>query len=143
VIQRRTTRAPLAMGSFAPILGTGYAAPGQRWCPRCGARLSRYALQSEVYCAPCAAVLHPWTPRPAYEAPESRRAAYWHANKNTTCTCGAYKSAGSRSCVKCYLERIGKHHPAHWGPVCQCGGPKHAEARMCKYCRYPSLRAGT
>jgi hypothetical protein len=127
------------MADFVPLLGSGYAAPSQRSCARCGCRL-RHG-NHEAYCAPCQATLHPWhAPDPSRDAAR-RRAAEWEANKGNRCACGGYKTAGARSCVQCHLQRIGAHHPAWYGPTCECGGRKNPEARMCRQCRYPSLRA--
>jgi hypothetical protein len=123
VIQRRTNRAPVSMGSFVPMLGTGYAAPGTRWCPRCGARLSRYALQSETMCAPCQAHLHPWVipePRPmpptvcpecgGYKQPASKKCRRCREGDPTsgprrTCICGRLARRGRRTCSRCDRER--------------------------------------
>jgi hypothetical protein len=127
------------MGSFVPLLGSGYAAPSTRWCPRCGARLSRYASQSETMCAPCQGVVHPWiAPLPRTPADElERRRLAWAANDTLTCECGAPKSRGAQSCVHCYIARISNKDPWH-GPDCpHCGGHKAIDARMCHHCRYP------
>jgi len=124
-----------------PTLGSGYAAPSSRTCARCGCRLSRYSGMTERYCAPCATVIHPYV-KPELRTPlgelERRREA-WHRNASNQCECGAYKSQGAQTCVKCYIQRISNKDPWH-GPVCACGGHKAIDARMCKYCRYPSLR---
>jgi DnaJ-class molecular chaperone len=90
VIQRRTNRAPLAMGSFVPLLGSGYAAPSSRTCARCKCRLSRYAAQTETTCAPCEATVNPWAP-PAMRT-----------RKSDECpTCGGLKQRVSKRCRKC------------------------------------------
>ena len=94
MIQRRTNRAPVAIGNMVPLLGAGYAAPGTRYCARCACRLSRYASQNETHCAPCQGVLHPWT------MPEFRSKRYYD-----DCACGAKKSVTSMTCVTCYRER--------------------------------------
>ncbi len=81
-------------------------------------------------------VANPWAPRETQTM--SRRAWYWHQNKGTTCQCGAPKTAGSKSCLQCHLELIGRDHPPYYGLTCQCGGPKTCGARMCRHCRYPN-----
>jgi hypothetical protein len=128
VIQRRTHRAPLAMGSFAPTLGSGYAAPGTRWCPRCACRLSRYALQSEVYCAPCAAVLHPWV------MPEMR------TRKKDECPdCGGLKLRTSKQCGQCRDKEIKRRKQPYNGGTCLCGRWKNKYATMCRTCYLESV----
>ncbi len=130
-------RQAATMGNYTRHTTTS-TTPETRYCPRCNAKISRYAAHTETLCAPCAASLHPWTPPSPELLRARRRAAEWETTKGTRCKCGGPKSAGARSCVRCYLIRIGAHHPAYYGPICSgCGGPKRPEARQCHHCRYP------
>ena len=137
----RRPKGAVSLGDAVPMGISSGRAPCARHCARCGARLRHH--NHTTLCAPCHDALWPWTPPTLRTSPTElqRRRHAWHEYQGLICPeCGARKSQGAKTCLRCYLAAVANKDP--WdGPVCPtCGGHKAIDARMCHECRYPKLR---